>query len=273
MKAEGESGFMGETYPASARLILDLGPGSVPIEQYVAYFRGATVLLVARSAETLEMIRKEIAEEGGTALTRFLGAFMSGYQLVIAAVKPYFPTATAVKTSREARTGTWSSLSQSNGDTTPHTATFLTMWLDHGIAPMNASAEYVIVPNVTPDAMRSWVFANRISIVANTPTVAAVRRDDALGIVFWSAGSVDGYEADGPAIVYLSESGDSLQLSVADPTNGSGTIRITLPGRYLGQNAVATGRSTIVSIPRNGGRTTTVSLTPEPPARRRSAKS
>ena len=29
--------------------------------------RGATVLLVARSAETLEMIRKEIAEEGGTA--------------------------------------------------------------------------------------------------------------------------------------------------------------------------------------------------------------
>src|SRR5438093_13336512 len=37
------------------------------------------------------------------------------------------------------RSGTWASLGGSS-DTTPHSATFTTIWLDHGTAPVNASA-------------------------------------------------------------------------------------------------------------------------------------
>ncbi|HUP44172.1 MAG TPA: polysaccharide lyase family 8 super-sandwich domain-containing protein, partial [Thermoanaerobaculia bacterium] len=174
----------------------------------------------------------------------------------------YLPSGAAVQTARETRSGSWTALSASNTDASPRSATLLTMWIDHGVMPSNAVAEYVIVPDITPDAMRSWVASNPITIVANTPAVAAVRRDTSVGIVFWSAGSIEGYQSDAPAIVYSEETADSLQLSVADPTNGTGTIRITVPGRYSGPNATAGVRSTTISFPRDGGRTTTVSLTP-----------
>lgn len=183
----------------------------------------------------------------------------------------YIPSGAPVQSLREKRTGTWTSLAQSNSDSTPRTATFLTMWIDHGVMPSNAVAEYVIVPNVTADAMRDWVARNAISIVANNPAVAAVRRHNALGIVFWSAGSMQGYESDSPALLYAVETRELLRLSVSDPTNGAGTIRITIPGRYRGANAVTGLRSTTIDIPRNGGRTTTLDLLPAPPTRRRAA--
>lgn len=184
----------------------------------------------------------------------------------------YVPSGAPIQTTRETRTGTWSALSESNTDTAPHTATFLTMWFDHGVMPSNATAEYVIVPNVTASAMHAWVTSNPISIVANTPAVSAVRRDNALGIVFWTAGSIEGYEATVPALVYVTETDGELELSVADPTNGSGTMRIVVPGSYRGDGATPGFRSTAIDVPRNGGRTTTITLTPAGPARRRAAR-
>ena len=191
---------------------------------------------------------------------------------VVEGIGYYVPPGTAVRSARETRTGTWTALAQSNSDSTPRTATFLTTWIDHGVMPANATAEYVIVPDVTPEEMRQWVTSNPISIVANTPAAAAVRRDAALGIVFWSAGSVEGYEVSAPAVVYAVETPDGLTVSVADPTSGTGTMRITVPGRYVGHNATAGTRSTTLDVPRDGGRTTTVMLTPAPPARRRAAR-
>ncbi len=182
----------------------------------------------------------------------------------------YFPTGAKVNTIRETRSGTWASLGGSS-DTTMHTTTFLTMWIDHGVMPSNATAEYVIVPNTSPEAMRSWVATNPIAIVANNANAAAVRRGNALAIVFWSAGSVQGYESDVPAIVYITESREAINLSVADPTNGTGTIRLIVPGRFSGPNATASYRSTTIEAPRDGGKTFNVTLRRLGPAKRRTA--
>ncbi|HEX6178590.1 MAG TPA: polysaccharide lyase family 8 super-sandwich domain-containing protein, partial [Thermoanaerobaculia bacterium] len=173
----------------------------------------------------------------------------------------YYVPAGGFRHARETRNGTWSALSSTNGDSTTRSATFLTMWIDHGAAPVNASAEYVIVPNVTAASMPSWIASNPIQILANTPSVSAVRKDQSLGIVFWAAGSFQGWEASGPAVIYVEETTDGLEVSAADPTSGSGTLRITLPGRYDGANATAYGRGTTLEVARNGGRTTTVKLT------------
>ena len=181
-----------------------------------------------------------------------------------------FPSGGDLRTLRESRTGTWASLGGST-DTTPHTTTFLTLWFDHGVMPRGASAEYVIVPGVTAPEMRQWVASRPISILANTPAVSAVRddRSGALGIVFWSAGSFDGIEADGPAVVYIND----LTLSIADPTSGTATLRVTIPGRYKGPNATITlGRGTTIAVPRNSGQTTTVTLEPLVSNRRRAVR-
>ncbi len=155
-------------------------------------------------------------------------------------------------TKRETRTGTWAQLGGST-DTTPYSATFLTMWFDHGVTPNNATAEYAIVPNVSASAMAAWAASNPITILANYPTVSAVRnnRDGAVGIVFWSAGSFQGIQSDAPAVVYITKSGTSLNVNAADPTCGTtGSIHLTLPGVPA------------LTIPRNGGVTFSTTVTP-----------
>ena len=176
----------------------------------------------------------------------------------------YFPTRNP-STKRETRTGTWAQLGAVS-DTTPHTATFLTLWFDHGISPVSASAEYAIVPNVSATAMRDWAASTPISIRANDATVAAVRnhRDNALGIAFFAAGAVDGFQSDAALVVYVTPAnGANLNIAAADPTNGAaGTIHLTIP---FGS------RSVTIDVPRNGGRTFTT-IVKAPQSKRRAVR-
>lgn len=159
----------------------------------------------------------------------------------------------SMRVERSTRTGTWAALGASS-DTTPHTHSFVTMSIDHGATPMNATAEYAIVPNITAAAMREWIASKPITILANNDTVSAVRdlRSGATAIVFWRAGSIDGIQSDAPLLVYV----DGTNVYAADPNAGtSGAIRLTI------------GRSTI-SIPRNSGQTAHATYVPRPTKRR-----
>lgn len=179
----------------------------------------------------------------------------------------WFPTPVALQTSRETRSGTWAALGGSS-DTTVHTKPFVTLWIDHGIAPTGATAEYVIVPNVTESAMASWAASRPLSIVANNETVSAVRdnRSGNLGITFWRAGSVEGISASAPAIVYIA----GTKIFVADPNaSANGSVTLTIPGLWSANvPAFRSRRSTTLTIPRNGGQTTAITLTPISPKRR-----
>lgn len=177
-----------------------------------------------------------------------------------------FPTAgQEVRVANETRTGNWAALGGSS-DTTPVSAPMLTVWIDHGTTPVAATAEYMIVPNTTEQALRDFTARQPIRILANTANVSAARdlRTNATGIVFWTAGSsFDGISSDSQAIVYLVDKGPVYELSVSDPNNGTGSMRITLPGRLsaAGVNVAAGLRSSVVTIPKNGGKTTAVTLT------------
>jgi chondroitin AC lyase len=180
-----------------------------------------------------------------------------------------------VRVTREIRSGSWSTLAtSSSGDAGP--MQMLTIAIDHGTQPVNADAEYVIVPNVSAESMQAWTSSRPIEIVANTASVAAARdlRNGVLGVVFWSAGSrFEGMQADAPLVAQVSDDGRALHLSAADPTAGtSGAVRLTLPGRFTSGDVkvvATTASSTTIEIPRNGGRTTSATLTRLPPARTR----
>ena len=166
----------------------------------------------------------------------------------------WFPTPSNLKTSREDRSGTWASLGASD-DATTHTKPFVTLWIDHGVSPVNATAEYAIVPNVSAAAMQQWAASRPLAIVANNERVSAVRdtRTGALGITFWGAGSIEGIQSDSAAVVYINGS----HLWAADPNGGAtGTITLTIP-RY------GTYR-----IPRASGQTTHVVMKPQATRRR-----
>jgi chondroitin AC lyase len=177
----------------------------------------------------------------------------------------WFPTPVDLKVARENRTGTWAALGGSS-DTTVHTKPIVTMWLDHGTTPMNASAEYVIVPNVTQAQMSAWAASRPIAILANNETASAARdtRTNALAIAFWRAGSLDGYTASAPAVVLVKQDAFTMQVHAADPTAGTtGTFQLTIPGSWTTSSVPAsrTTRSTTLTIARNAGETTVVHLT------------
>ena len=187
----------------------------------------------------------------------------------------YFAPGTTPKIERPQRTGTWASLGAST-DETAHTSTFLTISIDHGTAPANQADAYVIVPRTTATAMRDWAAAAPIAIEANDARVSAARdrRTNALGIVFWTPGTFNGISSDLAATIYVIDNGRTVELSVADPTNGIGTMHITMPGRFLSSDATLTqvGPLTRIDVPRDGGRTFHATLTRVAFGRRRAAR-
>ena len=70
------------------------------------------------------------------------------------------------------------------------------------------------------------------------------------------------------------DNGRTVELSVADPTNGNGTMHITLPGRFLTSDTTVTqiGPLTRIDIPRDGGRTFHATLMRVALTRRRAAR-
>ncbi len=184
----------------------------------------------------------------------------------------WFPTPVALQTARESRSGTWASLGGSS-NTTVHTRPFVTMWLDHGIAPVNATAEYVIVPNVTVAAMSEWAASRPLSILANNDVVSAVRdnRNGNLGITFWRAASFDGVQSSSAAVVYITSDSETMNVWAADPNaSATGTFTLTIPGNWQTAEVPSTRspRAIVLTLPRNTGQTTHVTLTKGPVKRR-----
>lgn len=199
----------------------------------------------------------------------------SGRWVVGDGIGYFFPVPGDLRVERQTRTGTWAALGGSP-DRQPRTKTFLTMWIDHGVNPTGASAEYVLVPHATPASMAAMSANPPFAILTNNGVVSAVRdrRTNATGVVFWTAASFDGMQSDAPAIVYLTDDGARMQLTVADPNAGNGTIRLTLPGRYSTSNGRATTvlNTTTIEIPSAGGKTFRTTLTRLPPVRRRASR-
>jgi chondroitin AC lyase len=146
-----------------------------------------------------------------------------------------FPNRDAVKIERTTQSGTYAALGGST-DATVYSAPFVTLSLDHGIAPVNASAEYVILPKTDPAATQAFAAANPLTVLADNATVTAVRdrRTSATGIVFWSQnGSFEGFSPSAPLTLYVIDDGYRVDVWAADPTGyGAGSIRLKLPSNF-----------------------------------------
>jgi hyaluronate lyase len=185
----------------------------------------------------------------------------------------WFPASSAgLNSARETRSGTWATLGGST-DTTVHTKPFVTLWLDHGVAPVNATAEYVIVPNITSTAMATWAAARPLSILMNNDNLSAVRdnRTGNLGITFWRAAAIEGIQSSSAAVVYITGDSETTHVWAADPNaTSTGTFTLTIPGNWETTDVPSARgtRAISLTIPRNSGQTTHVVLTKGPVKRR-----
>jgi MYXO-CTERM domain-containing protein len=178
----------------------------------------------------------------------------------------FFPGGSSVDVVVKEQTGDWSSLGVSSGSVS---APFLTLALEHGNAPTNATAAYAITTD--GQDMSTFAASPPFSVIQNDATVSAVAGQGAAGAVFWSAANVTllgtMIASDTPAVVWLSSSGTTTTLSVADPAQGAGTIHVTVSGAFKsaaggdpGITVALTGANATLSVDRAGGVTHTATL-------------
>ena len=144
----------------------------------------------------------------------------------------YFPNKATINLKRENREGTWKSVN--NGGTTDIVDNnFMTMWFDHGVAPKNASYEYIIVPNADKKDMKHFAKESEIEILANNSKVQAVKDsdEDVLAMNIWEDGEhkIDFVTAYNKSSITIAEDDGELIIGVSDPTmKNTGKIKVVL---------------------------------------------
>ena len=113
------------------------------------------------------------------------------------------------------------------------------LWLDHGVAPRNATYAYIVRPGAPADFS-----AADIAILSNTPALQAVWQNEmnALGAVFYQPGEVIGptfrARVDQPCLLLARARGEGIEVSLSNPNNEE--LKVNLEVTRGAQTARAT---------------------------------
>lgn len=111
---------------------------------------------------------------------------------------------------------------------------FFEINVNHGKNPKDESYAYIVLPNASKENTELYAQRTEVEIISNTKSIQAVRKPS-LGltfITFYEAGECAGVEASKSCIVALYENGDSLSVSVSDPTQKEAEVTLTLDKKY-----------------------------------------
>ncbi len=131
-----------------------------------------------------------------------------------------FPRREHLHLLREERTGSWADIN-TGGPAAEITRRYLTMWIDHGVAPTGASYAYLLAPGADERTTRMLAarHRSRLRILENSSTVQAVRDREAglLAVNFWGAGSTEAVALPPSADTYVND-GQHADTSYGDRT-------------------------------------------------------
>ncbi|MFS0841016.1 polysaccharide lyase family 8 super-sandwich domain-containing protein [Paenibacillus sp. 1P03SA] len=181
------------------------------------------------------------------------------FSLRIYASSPADPDGTVAYASRENPNASYRPKLVLSGYKEMKSADYLTLWMDHGVNPSNASYSYVTLPNRSRAQVQGYAANPDIAILENTTAVQAVK-EKTLNLTaanFWQDGiktvKADGTDfltVDKKASVLVKESADGLDVSVSDPTQqNSGTIQVEINRSYSGAVFLEPGIGVIQSSP------------------------
>lgn len=144
----------------------------------------------------------------------------------------YFPTKPEIKVSNETKTGSWNNINM-NGSTEQLNGEVFTLWMDHGVRPVNASYVYIIVPNVkTVDEAKAYQ-SSTIEILANNDSVQVVHHKglNVYGLTFFRAckfvnSNIKVESSAGCVMLVKNTEQNVLSVTIADPQKQSSPINI-----------------------------------------------
>lgn len=158
------------------------------------------------------------------------------------AVGYYFPGGTKLNVLREARTGKWTDINFTAGDTAAYTRNYLSLAVPHGdntnaklSSFKNEYYSYVLLPSKTEEQVKAYAEDPDIEILANSSMVQAVRdnKTDVTGYLFWGDQSKEIRVGDvgavkGSVTVVKDAASHTMTVGMADvhQTNASLTFRV-----------------------------------------------
>ncbi|MFE9853452.1 polysaccharide lyase 8 family protein [Streptomyces sp. NPDC005576] len=157
-----------------------------------------------------------------------------------------FPAGGRITALREERTGRWSDI-RTGSSTTPLTDRYLTLYVDHGIDPVDSAYAYVLLPGASAARTAAHAASTRglLRTLANTSRAQGVHVPS-LGVTavnFWAAGTVGDLTVSAPCSVLIRHRADGTAVvCVSDPTRTLTTLTVTWRHRIT---AVASRPATV----------------------------
>ncbi|MFF3303635.1 polysaccharide lyase 8 family protein [Streptomyces sp. NPDC002908] len=142
-----------------------------------------------------------------------------------------FPAGGRITALREERTGRWSDI-RTGSSTALLTDRYLTLYVDHGIDPVDGGYAYVLLPGASAarTAARAASTRGLLRTLANTSRAQGVHVAS-LGVTavnFWAAGTVGDLTVSAPCSVLIRHRADGTAVvCVSDPTRTLTTLTVT----------------------------------------------
>ena len=136
---------------------------------------------------------------------------------------------------REQRTGSWAAIDNgpsTAGSTVPYTNAYVTLWLDHGVDPVDGSYVYLLLPGASAAETARRAGRADVVVLSNTPALQAIHssREELTAANFFTAGALPSVSTSGAASVLLRADGGRLRLAASDPTCTQSSLLVTLTG-------------------------------------------
>lgn len=147
-----------------------------------------------------------------------------------------FPQSVKINASNQSETGSWYKINhQSDSPKDVITKDVFKIWINHGVKPVNASYQYIVVPSTNEKELTEQG-DRKLAILSNTAEIQAVQHTglNISEVIFYQAGQIKlsgdlKIGMDGPGIVMVKMDGSRIKtISVADPSRKQGRIHLTV---------------------------------------------
>ena len=156
---------------------------------------------------------------------------------------------------QEQRTANWNVINRNTNEA--QSGTVFSVWMQHDIQLLNATYEYVVVPQINLLQLPAYLHNKPYKILCNTSELQAVEHST-LGLlqaVFRKPGKLTSamleIEVDKPCLMLVQMQKKRITIQVADPENKPGVVRVGITDKHTGKLVTMQGK--MVSKPSRNG--------------------
>ena len=146
-----------------------------------------------------------------------------------------FPKSQKIGLSNKTELGNWARTSRQTTTSKENIEEkIFSLWIDHGIKPVNSKYEYIVVPATTIENVEKFNTNQPVTIISNTEKLQAVKSKNIAYFVLYEPGAfnISGdikMSADKPCMVMVKYNENNIQsITVSDPSRQSYSLELTI---------------------------------------------